>query len=191
VADVLLGQADPGGRLPTTWPRRLEDTPAFSSYPGDGTTMRYDEGVFVGYRWYDAHDIEPLWAFGHGLSYAGFEWTDVGLVGDSPDDRCTVEVTVTNTSERAGFEVVQVYVQPPPGPVDRPRRELAGFAKLALDPGESATATVMLDRRAFARWDEDRGGWFVDPGTYGLHLGASSRDLRSALDVELVGGTID
>lgn len=188
VADVLLGDADPGGRLPTTWPRALEDTPAFSSYPGDGSTMHYDEGVFVGYRWYDARDVEPLWPFGHGLSYATFDWDRARLVGGDGDG-AAVEVTVTNTSERPGTEVVQAYVEPPPGPIERPRRELGGFAKVDLDPGASATVTIHVDPRAFARWDEER-SWVVDPGPYVVHLGASSRDLRSAVNLELEGGTI-
>ena len=184
VADVLLGQADPGGRLPTTWPRRLEDTPAFAAYPGDGTTMRYEEDVFVGYRWYDAHDIEPLWPFGYGLSYTSFDWAEAETASGADH---VVTVSVTNTGDRAGTEVVQAYVEPPPGPVDRPRRELAGFAKVALEPGESTVASITLDTRAFARWDESSAGWVVDPGAYRIAVGASSRDLRSAVTVDVEG----
>ena len=188
-ADVLLGQADPGGRLPTTWPQRLEDTPAFTSYPGDGTTMSYDEGVFVGYRWYDARSIEPQWPFGHGLSYATFEWSAARMV-ETGEER-SVEVEVTNTADRAGAEVVQAYVEPPSASVERPPRELAGFAKLELGPGETATATIELPPRVFARWDEERSEWFVDPGSHVVHLGASSRDLRSAVAIQMAGGPVD
>jgi beta-glucosidase len=189
IADVLLGDADPGGRLPTTWPRRLEDTPAFGSYPGDGATMRYEEGVFVGYRWYDARGIEPLWPFGHGLSYASFDWSDARLAG-GVDGGVTVELTVTNISDRVGTEVVQAYVEPPPAPVERPHRELAGFATLTLEPGRSRTVAVDLHPRAFARWDEAAAGWVVDGGDHVVRLGASSRDLRSSVTVVLDGGPV-
>jgi beta-glucosidase len=180
LADVLLGDADPGGRLPHTVPVRLEDHPAHATYPGSGGRLRYEEGVRCGHRWYDAQGIAPRFPFGHGMSYASFEWGDVSVEGAAPS--CTVRVPVTNTSARRGSDVVQVYVTPPAGS-GRPERELKGFAKVDLEPGASAQVEVALDDVAFRRWSD--GGWTVDPGVYRITVGASSRDLRTSVDVTI------
>lgn len=183
LADVLAGDADPGGRLPTTFAHRLEDTPAFTSYPGEFGEVRYGEGIFVGHRWYDARGIEPLFPFGHGLSYSTVE---LGEATATVDDQggATVQVAVTNVSTRAGSEVVQVYVEPPAGAVSRPVRQLAGFTKVHLDAGESATATVTVPARAFAYWDPSASTWQVDDGPHTLWVGRSSRDLTEWVAVE-------
>ena len=187
LASVLLGEEDPGGRLPHTVPVRLEDHPAAASYPGSDGHLAYDEGVLAGHRWYDAKGIEPRHPFGHGLSYATFTWgepdLEVAAAGvDAPSVR--VAITVTNTSGRTGHEVVQVYVRPPAGS-DRPDRELKGFAKVHLDAGASAEAVVELDEVAFRHWDAAGGTWTVDPGRYEVLVAASSRDIRASVPVEL------
>ncbi len=182
LADVLFGDVDPGGRLPTTFAHRLEDTPAFTNYPGEFGRVRYGEGVFVGHRWYDARAIEPLFPFGHGLSYAVHEIGEAtAIVAD--DGSVSVEVTVTNISDREGSEVVQVYLEPPVGPVARPPRQLAGFAKVHLDAGESRAVTVRIPARALAYWDPREGQWRVDEGAHTLWVGRSSRDLTEWVSV--------
>jgi beta-glucosidase len=173
LADVLTGEAEPSGRLPVTFPRRLEDTPAYLSHPGDDGVTRYDEGLFVGHRWYDARDIEPLFPFGHGLGYSTVEYGGARIVGDA------VEVDVTNTGARATAETVQVYVSLPDATRRRPVRQLAGFAKVALEPGATATVEVELHRRHRQSWVD--GAWVDEPGSVEYHVGRSSRDLRSVV----------
>jgi beta-glucosidase len=182
VADVLTGAAEPGGRLPVTFPRRLQDTPAYLSHPGADGLARYDEGLFIGYRWYDAREVEPLFPFGFGLGYTTWAFGPTNVSGDGHG--ATVIVPVTNTGTRRGSTVVQVYVQsphnaPPDGP-RRPVRELRGFAKVELDPGESFDVEVWLPRRAFAVWSVESHGWVVPRGRYEVLVGESSRSLVSA-----------
>ena len=183
IADVLLGEVDPGGRMPTSWAWREQDTPAYLNYPGEAGVVRYGEGIFVGYRWYDARDIAPMIPFGHGGSYTTFHWGSPEVSGEGTQR--TVSVPVTNTGDRRGSEVVQVYVAPPTDGVPRPPKELAGFAKLDLDPGETATAVVTLSERSFARWDPETHRWTVDVGQYRLVVAASATDIRSATDIEV------
>jgi beta-glucosidase len=174
LVDVLVGDSEPGGRLPTTYPIALEDNPSFGNFPGADGEVRYEEGVFVGYRWYDTKDIPVRFPFGHGLSYTTF---DVDLSATPSEHRLGaqthLEVQVTNTGSRAGSEVVQCYVAPIGGPVGRPRKELKAFAKVALDAGASTSVTLPLDDRAFAFWDVGTGQWRVEPGSYELHIGRS------------------
>ncbi len=185
LAAVLRGDADPGGRLPTTLPRRIEDTPAYTNYPGEGGQVRYGEGVFMGYRWYDARAIEPAFCFGHGLSYASFEYGDLELSSDglAPGEPLTVTVAVTNTAERPGTEVVQCYVHDPATSVARPPQELAAFAKIELAPGERREVTLTLDDRAFAFWSPETHAWTVEPGELEIRVGRSSRDIRATATV--------
>lgn len=183
IADVLLGDAEPGGRMPTTWARRERDTPAYLHYPGEAGEVRYGEGVYVGYRGYDARGVEPLIPFGHGGSYTTFEWGPPTVSGAGID--LTVEVPVTNTGERTGSDVVQVYVEPHASPVHRPPKELAGFAKVTVGPGATETAVITLRERSFARWDLATDGWVVDPGAHTLVIAASAADLRHRVEVEL------
>jgi len=181
IADVLLGDAEPAGRMPTTWARDERDTPAYLNYPGEAGVVRYGEGVFVGYRWYDARAIEPMIPFGHGGSYTTFEWGEPTVTGEGVD--VVVEVPVTNTGDRRGSEVVQVYVAPDEHVVPRPDKELAGFAKLTLAPGETGIASVELKERSFSRWDVETHGWLVDLGGYTLVVAASATDVRSQISV--------
>ena len=179
LADVLLGIAEPGGRLPVSIPRRLEDTPAFLSHPGDHGHARYDEGLFVGYRWYDARDIAPVFPFGHGLGYTTWDIGPAEVTG-SIGDGITVRVPVANTGSRPGSTVVQCYVAPPDDGPRRPLRELRGFARVHLDAGASTTAEVWLPERAFAVWDPTTSSWTVPAGAYHVLVGVSSRDLQVA-----------
>ncbi|MFU8867935.1 beta-glucosidase [Natronococcus sp.] len=184
VAAVLYGDADPGGRLPVTFaPEDAYPTADERRYPGVDGTARYDEGVFVGYRHFDSAEREPTYPFGHGRSYADYEYVDA-----DPDlEDGTVRVTVENTADRDGREVVQVYVRPPSvDGVDRPVRELAGFESGAIPAGERVSVAVDLDDLAFARYGED--GWTVDPGEYVLEIGRSSRDVRTIQRTELDSG---
>lgn len=184
LAAVLYGDADPGGRLPVTFGRRAADylTNTTERFPGVDDTVAYDEGVFVGYRYFDREGIEPRYPFGHGLSYTTFEYGEPTAEHD--EERVTLTVPVRNTGERSGTEVVQVYVREDEPTVPRPDRELRGFTKLRLDPGERRRASVTLDRDAFAYYDEDD-GWTIPSGTFTILVGHSSRDVRGKATVEL------
>ncbi len=175
LADVLTGAAEPGGRLPVTFPRRIDDTPAFAHHPGTDGRAVYGEGLLIGHRWYDAHDIEPLFPFGFGLGYTTFTIEPVAIAG-GVEQGVTVDVDVTNTGDRHGGEVVQVYVAPPAGDEARPLRHLGGFGRIDLAPGEQGRVTVELDARVFASWLD--GEWVVQPGDYTILVGRSSRDLH-------------
>jgi beta-glucosidase len=173
VADLLLGTANPGGRLAETLPLRLEDTPSHLNFPGEAGHVLYGERVFVGYRGYDAVGCDVSYPFGHGLSYTRFEYDDLrAAVSDRAID---VTCRVTNAGDRRGKEVVQLYVGDPDAAVARPPRELKSFAKVDLQPGESETAKFRLDARDLSYWS---GGWVLEPGEFTLAVGASSRDLR-------------
>jgi beta-glucosidase len=179
LSDVLLGDAEPGGRLPMTMPRRLAHTPAYLSHPGEGGTARYDERAFIGYRWYDARGIDPLFPFGHGLGYTEWELGRAAVSG-TPSSGVTVAVSVTNTGARVGSTVVQCYVEPPVAGPRRPVRELRAFTKVSLAPGESTVVELHLPERAFALWSVEEHGWVVPHGEYGIAVGESSRSLTSA-----------
>ena len=207
VADLLLGRAEPGGRLPTTFPLRLEHNPSYGNFPGENGEVHYAEGIFMGYRGYDHRRLPVRFPFGHGLSYTTFDWTEPMVAADG--EEVTVRLRVTNTGARPGSEVVQCYVAPPPSHLQRPPQELKGFAKITLEPGESGEVLIELDRRAFAAWDPGQPdweavraragvalavggaaprhrrspGWYVDPGIYRVRLGRSSRDIVAEVDV--------
>lgn len=185
LADVLTGEVDPGGRLPTTFPRRLEDHPAYLNYPGEEGKAIYGEGVFAGYRGFDARDTEPLFPFGHGLSYTTFDYGPLRLVAeDRAGHQATVEVDVCNSGDCAGVEVVQLYVADEAASVARPPKELRAFRKVALGPGESTRVRFELGPRAFAFWDVASDSWLVEPGRFELLVGRSSRDLRARVTLE-------
>lgn len=192
LAEILCGDTNPSGKLPITIERRFEDSPGFGYIPageklytgwkldGDMTlplyNIDYKEGVFVGYRWYEAKEIVPLYAFGAGLSYTTFGYADakVSTPDIAPTQRVTLTCTVRNTGKVAGSEVVQLYVRPLNPPVARPERELKGFARVMLAPGESREVSIMLNPDAFAYWDVSRHGWNVASGEYELLLGGAS-----------------
>ncbi|MEU6284782.1 glycoside hydrolase family 3 C-terminal domain-containing protein [Streptomyces sp. NPDC047028] len=189
VADLLLGASAPSGKLAETIPVRYENTPAVGAFPGESGRVRYAEGLLIGYRWYDTHRLPVAYPFGHGLSYTSFEYSGlVTTVRDAGDDPLVeVALTVTNTGDRTGTETVQLYVTDPEASVHRPEQELRAFARVTLEPGESAPVTMTLRRRAFAFWHEIAGRWVVESGAFGLRVGASSRDIRLEDTVELRG----
>lgn len=175
VADVLSGDVEPGGRLPITMPMALADTPAFEHHPGVGGRAEYAEGQFIGYRWYDRTQRCVRAPFGAGLGYTTWHTGDAKVSGTIADG-VTVAVEMTNTGHRTGSQVVQIYVQPPSGDPARPLRSLAGFAKVTVDPGDTAIAEVWLPERRFSVWDVERHEWVVPPGAYTVHMGTSSAD---------------
>lgn len=181
LADVLVGDAEPSGRLTETLAIRLGDHPSHLMFPGESGSVVYGEGVFVGYRGFDATEREVAFPFGFGLGYTTFSYEDLtarvaGSVA-SGDLRVTVSVTVTNTGPRAGAEVVQVYVANAPASVPRPVRELRAFAKVTMEPGQTRTVTLPLDARAFAFWSEVHERWVVESGEYAIEAGPHSREL--------------
>lgn len=180
LAKLLYGQANPSGKLPITFPKELRNTPAYLNYPGYGGKVKYQEEVFVGYRYYDTKGVEPLFCFGHGLSYTSFVYRDLTLSANeiTDADSLTVRLCVQNSGRRAGAETVQLYVAPPIGPVLRPDRELRDFYKVFLQPGETKQLVFTLQKRAFSYYDVELGDWYVPEGEYRIQLAASSRDIR-------------
>jgi len=177
--DLLYGRMNPSGRLAETFPKHLEDNPSYLFFRGEGDIVEYREGVFVGYRYYDKKKLAPLFPFGHGLSYTSFDYSNLTLSADSISDTDTVTVTVdvTNTGAVAGKEVVQLYVADLESSVIRPIRELKGYEKLTLEPGETKTASFLLDKRAFAYWNDVLSDWHVETGVFEIQIGRSSSDL--------------
>jgi len=188
VADILFGKLNPSGKLPFTFEKRLEDSAPYAqaprSYPGVDGKVDYSEGILVGYRWADSKSIEPLFPFGFGLSYTRFEYSAPELHRDAAG-RQVLSFKITNTGKVAGAEVAQVYVEAPASAVPRPVRELKGFARLELRPGQSGEAKITLDERAFAYFDEASHAWKTEAGRYKLVIGASSRDLRLHMTVDV------
>jgi beta-glucosidase len=188
-ADVLFGEVNPSAKLTETIPLRLSDAPAYLDFPGEFGHVRYGEGLFVGYRWYDARDLDVAYPFGHGLSYTTFSYTDAAA-SVTADGDIEVRVTVTNTGERDGREIVQVYTSLPGSTVQRPVRELTGFASVALAAGASAEVIVPVRRADLAYWDIRVDGWVVEGGRYTVDVGASSRDIRASVSVAVDGDSL-
>lgn len=192
VAEVLTGAVNPSGKLAETFPLLEEHNPAHGNFPGDGDIVRYGEGLLIGYRWYDSHRFDVAYPFGHGLSYTSFKYSDLEIEvlqhGDEP--RARVRFTLTNTGDRFGKEVAQVYVTDEESGVFRPERELKGFVKVALDPGSSARIEIDLDARAFSYWHPRLRNWVAEPGAFTITVGASSRDLRLSSTVTIQGEPI-
>ncbi len=185
VADLLLGVRTPSGKLTETIPHRLEDTPAFGNFPGEAGVVRYGEGVLVGYRWYDTRAVDVAYPFGHGLSYTTFEYSGVTATGAG--NEVTVTATITNTGSVAGAEVVQVYVRDPQASVLRPTRELKAFAKVHLEPGASREVAFELGARDLSYWHPGLRRWVVEGGEFVIEVGASSRDIRASVSVDVEG----
>ncbi len=190
-ADVLLGTVNPSGKLPQTFPAKLSDSPVMdgqaSTYPGEDGQVFYREGVFIGYRHFEREGLEPLFPFGFGLSYTTFEYGEPALSADTvaPGGTLQVRVPVTNSGERAGREVVQLYVRDPQVSVARPEKELKGFVKVALEPGETKVATLHLNMRALAFFDEAQNAWVAEAGEFEVLIGASSADIRGSATFRL------
>ena len=188
LADVLFGDVNPSGKLPTTFPIRYEDNPAAINYPGENGEVVYGEGLFIGYRYYDAKKVEPLFPFGHGLSYTTFEYSDLKLATDrfTEENGLDVSLTVRNSGERVGQEIIQLYVHDSKSTLRRPEKELKAFRKISLAVGETQNVSFHLDREAFWYYDPAKGGWIVEPGEFEIIIGASSRDLRLRARADLV-----
>ncbi len=188
-ADVLFGDVNPSGKLTETIPVRLSDTPAYLDFPGEFGHVRYGEGLFVGYRWYDARNLEVAYPFGHGLSYTTFAYGEASAAVDAGGD-VVVTVPVTNTGAVAGREVVQVYTSLAGSAVQRPQRELKAFASVELEPGETVEVTLTVRREDLAYWDTRVDRWVVEGGEYVVEAAASSRDIRSSASVTLTGDEV-
>ncbi len=185
LARILFGHAEPSGRLPITFPRRLEDTPAHPWYPG-GADAVYGEGLSVGYRHFDRAAEAPMFPFGHGLTYTRFAYADLELAEEARvGDPVKVSFTLNNIGERAGKETAQLYVRPRGPSVVRPVKELKGFAKIALPPGGRRRVDLVLDARAFSFWDPARGDWVAEPGAYDLLIGGSAADIELQATIRL------
>jgi beta-glucosidase len=182
IADILVGAVNPSGKLAETFPHKLEDNPSHPNFPGGPATVEYRESLYVGYRYYDTVERDVLYPFGHGLSYTTFQYGDLQLSQSqlSMPDSLTVTCSVRNTGPVAGQEVVQIYVRDVESTAFCPDKELKGFAKLYLDPGESKQASIGLGARAFAHYDVDLDDWHVEAGAFEILVGASSRDIRLA-----------
>ena len=187
IADVLFGRVNPSGKLAETYPLKLSDTPAYLNFPGENGEVRYGEGLFIGYRYYDARGVPVQFPFGYGLSYTTFAYSNpkVSAATFKDVDGVTVSIEVTNTGSITGKEVVQVYVHDRQSRLVRPPKELKGFAKVELRPGETRTVSIPLDFRAFAYYDPAYQQWITEDGEFDLLIGASAADIRETLTVTL------
>jgi beta-glucosidase len=187
IADILFGQVNPSGKLAETFPLRLADTPAYLNFPGENGQVRYGEGLFIGYRYYDTKEVPVLFPFGHGLSYTTFKYRDLRVSAETFKDTegLIVSLEVTNTGKVAGKETVQVYVRDVKSKLVRPVKELKGFAKLELQPGETQTVSVPLDFRAFAYYHPGYRRWITEDGEFEILVGASAADIRLRKTVTL------
>lgn len=185
IAEILFGKACPCGKLAETFPNRIEDTPAYVNFPGNGRTVRFGEDIFVGYRYYEKKDVPVLFPFGYGLSYTSFEYSELTLSANEigENDCVTVRVNVKNTGDFDGKEIVQLYVGECSPKIARPVKELKGFKKIELKKGEEKTVEFTLDHRSFAYWNERCGDWSVDSGKFGIFIGAASSDIRATGEI--------
>ena len=186
VVNILYGKVNPSGKLAETLPLKLSDNPSYLNF-AEREKVNYSEGVFVGYRYYDAKEMEVAFPFGHGLSYTTFKYSNLKLDRSemTDQDTLTVSVDVTNTGSRAGKEVVQLYVSDRTGSVRRPVKELKGYEKISLEPGETKTVTMTLDRSSFAWYSTELHDWYAASGEYEILIGASSRDIRLTEKIRL------
>ncbi len=187
VVDVLYGQVNPSGHLPESFPLRLEDNPSYLYYPGENGIVRYNEGLFVGYRYYESKKQKVRFPFGYGLSYTTFAYSNLTLDREELDeeDALHVRVTVTNTGQVAGQAVIQLYIAPEKVEMIRPVRELKEFAKVELQPGESRQISFTLDARAFSHWNPTTHSWRCENGRYTVQIGENARDICLEADVRL------
>ena len=191
IADLLFGIVSPSGKLAETFPRKLSDNPSYLNFPGEGDTVEYREGLFVGYRYYDKKEIEPLFPFGHGLSYTKFEYTDISVDKEEISDKetLTVKVKIKNVGEVTGKEIVQLYVKDVVSSVIRPEKELKAFEKVQLKPGEEKTVTFTLSKRAFAYYNVQIKAWHVESGEFEILVGGSSKAINLKASVNLKSTT--
>ncbi|KAJ8122053.1 hypothetical protein ONZ43_g1650 [Nemania bipapillata] len=187
LADVLFGVHNPSGKLPSTFPRRLEDTPAYHNWPGENLRVLYGEGLYIGYRHYDRAKVAPLFPFGHGLSYTTFEYGRPSLSNKVLTSSAPIHLVmaVTNTGTLAGAETVQIYVRDERSALPRPEKELVAFDKVHLDPEETKHITVPLDKYAVGYYDPARSAWVAEEGVFKVLIGASAEDIRHSVTFEV------
>ena len=184
IASVLFGETNPSGKLPFSFPAKIEDNAAhtFDAYPGDGETVEYKEGIFVGYRWFEKKKINPLFAFGHGLSYTSFDYGKITLDKKvmKDTDSLTITIPVTNSGKREGAEVVQMYIMDKEASLPRPIKELKGFKKIKIAPGAKTEVTFTIGKEALSFYDPARHEWVAEPGKFQVLIGSASDDIRSS-----------
>ena len=184
LASILFGDANPSGKLPVSFPKRWEDSPAYGHYPGENLKVDYAEGIYVGYRYFDTKNVEPQFPFGFGLSYTKFDYSNLRIAHAMANDTTpavpvtTVMVDIRNSGSRAGAEIAQLYIHDGHSRIDRPIHELKRFQRVELQPGEFTTVIFVLDRAAFSYWSPDKKDWVAEPGKFEVQVGASSRDIR-------------
>jgi beta-glucosidase len=188
MADIIFGHVNPSGKLPLTFPKRIEDNPAYLNYPGENGKVLYGEGLFVGYRYYDAKKIEPLFPFGYGLSYTTFEYENLNLSTArlGTDDKLEVTLVVKNTGDTAGKEAVQLYIRDVESTLVRPEKELKGFCKVDLKPGQKKSVSFTIGSEELSFYNPDLKEWMAEPGDFEILVGASSRDIRARAVFSLV-----
>ena len=179
MANVVFGNVNPSGKLPVTFPKKLEDNPSYGYYPGDKKVF-YDEGIYVGYRYYDTKNIDPLFPFGHGLSYTKFDYGSIaGPSNIVSGEKINLSITVKNSGQRKGKDVVQCYIRDMESSIDRPNKELKAFQKVTLEPNESKLIKISLDETALSFFDPGYNRLVVEQGKFEILIGSSSRDIRS------------
>ena len=185
IAEMIFGKLNPSGKLPMTFPKKLEDSPAhaLAEYPDENLIIDHKEDIYVGYRYFDTYDVEPAYAFGHGLSYTDFDYRNPLI--KNLQKTVTITMTLINTGEMAGAEVVQVYVEDTESRLPRPTKELKAFKKVFLEAGESSQFQIELDEDAFKYFDDEKMEWVLEPGKFKLHIGSSSKDIRLSEEIEI------
>ena len=190
IANILFGDVNPSGKIPLTFPKKLKDSPAHKStktFPGENLKVYYEEGIYVGYRYFEKKNIEPLFPFGFGLSYTSFEIKKASSDKDklnSKEDSLKITVEVINTGERAGSEVIQIYSESPGKEVDRPLKELVGFEKVFLNKGEKKNLEIQIKAKDLAFYDTEKADWRIEQGKYILHIGNSSTSITAKIEIE-------
>jgi len=185
LAKIIFGEVNPSGKLPMTFPKKLQDEPAhkLGEYPGDGTTVKYKDDLYVGYRYYDTYNVEPQFAFGHGLSYTEFAFNNLTII--KGDKKATVSFTIKNTGKVAGAEVAEVYVHQEKSALPRPAKELKAFEKVFLQPGQQKVISLTLNEDAFTYYDDKQGKWVLEPGVFTVLVGNSSNSIKMKESVTL------
>ena len=179
IARILFGAANPSGKLPVTLPKQFSESPAYGNYPGKDLTVTYAEGIYVGYRGFDKRKTEPLFPFGHGLSYTKFEYSNLQVTPKVAMGKpAQVSLNVRNSGLREGAEVVQLYLRDVQSSIDRPLKELKGFRRVNLKPGETQTVSFTLDQAAMSFYDPTKKDWVAEAGAFEVWVGASSADIR-------------
>lgn len=185
--EIIFGERSPSGKLTVSYPKRLEDSPAFLHYPGE-KQVRYAEGIYCGYRYFDKKKTELLFPFGHGLSYSTFEYSKLDLPSQSSLEKpLEVRMKIKNSGEYKASEIVQLYVHDQESELNRPEKELKGFAKIELAPGQTGECKFLLDKRAFSYYHPEKADWFLEPGIFTILIASSSRDIRLKADLEITG----